>query len=1283
MSDFHAADVRYHSDCRQRFTSGKPLSGFNTNVHEGQLDDIPLINLIQLMRENKSRIWNASELFKTYTDLDGSSLTRRVLVKELVNQFGDEIVVLSSEGISDIIAFRDMASKTLRISNEPEDDRDYIISKASKHINQELKNIDLDSSHYSIHVDMEQCMDTISKFILDLLANVSPKLDKTLPAVLIGSIVTCICKNQPTSLQVALAVKMGESKALIDDMYSYGVTCSYSEMRRLKKSSAKASVEDKNLSGLSSSDAGLVQAVADNFDVDINSQNGKSSTHSLAVLLTLPQTAEIVDDKSLKIRRLSKEEMSEPIDYDVNIHRFNGKKNPNMPAQRALKGVLPLKLLAQQQIAKVHASKADMAFLEDVIKKDKCPEYNGYNTARVRNQGYPLKPKTKATYQPLIDMKPSDPDTMMTAMVRAQQLTFDTGQRFLVLTCDQQLYRVAVDVYWTYPERFPDVVLRLGGMHALMSFVGSIGTLMAETGLVELMTPVFGGVGKMLSGKKFPQNVRALRLVTEEILRNTVTDHHFASTEDLIHTLDEIAKQSKTAKLWIDVLIKPVLLMMNFIRAEREGDWLLHLATFRDMIPFYFAAGHMNYARYGLYYLRSMEKLPPHILSHFLKGEHVMHHIQGIWNGVWSDLFIESTFMRYGHSKGGIVGITLKPEALKVWALSRHLCAELLSSLTDMEEGEDKTQTKVTHKEEGKARIEADAKDRDGIRTKLEMCIDPIDPANHPEGIVNIVTGKIGKAEVNVQNSPHIGKEQMEAFERKWPEGFHGSIPKKVVTMSMGKQGVLVGDNKITDLNAIYARVIGLLSSSREIDIKHVLSHELAPVPTSMFTTDGMRIATNKSQLKKILQVEASCRKTDKTKVMVIDGSALLWVIHWPEAGTVADYVSNVKECIKRLLKDYEVFLIFDRYRDYSTKSVTRGGREAGASRVFHLKLKTALPAQKIGLTVTENKKQIIQIIYDELSQDRIFHSDSTSIHKLVITAESNTPLEIQNDEIRRCHELTTNHEEADNIIVQQVLHCSKEGKSITVMSDDTDVFVLLVHYYDQTDLKVPVIMESPVKGRTVIDIGETAKKHQMIAKNLLPAHALSGCDTVATYFGIGKGTVLRVLRAGHTLSAVGDVRADLADVYKQATTFISACYGRKNAVDMSQARVQLWAAKNGKGVTSSPKLCSLPPTNEAFFENVKRAHYQAILWRSLQENNPPPLDPEEYGWIKEETTKTLTPVILPENAICAPEYILRLMKCGCSGDPPCSRKCSCKDVVHLPCTMFCACYSIGCSRDG
>jgi len=50
--------------------------------------------------------------------------------------------------------------------------------------------------------------------------------------------------------------------------------------------------------------------------------------------------------------------------------------------------------------------------------------------------------------------------------------------------------------------------------------------------------------------------------------------------------------------MWIDVFIKPVLLMMVFVRAEREADWPLHLWAVAKMNSYFFAAGHCNYARY-------------------------------------------------------------------------------------------------------------------------------------------------------------------------------------------------------------------------------------------------------------------------------------------------------------------------------------------------------------------------------------------------------------------------------------------------------------------------------------------------------------------------------------------------------------------------------------------------------------------------------------------------------------------------------------------------------------
>ena len=138
--------------------------------------------------------------------------------------------------------------------------------------------------------------------------------------------------------------------------------------------------------------------------------------------------------------------------------------------------------------------------------------------------------------------------------------------------------------------------------------------------------------------------------------------------------------------------------MLLFCRAEEEADWSLHLRAVSLMIPYFFAAGHHDYARYGLYYLRSSEAMPDEICRQFLQGEHVTRHIAGAWNGMWTDMMIETTFMRYGKGPRGLIGITLIPNAMKTWALSLHICCRIQKDIREMTQHE--MSTRNGHKEE-------------------------------------------------------------------------------------------------------------------------------------------------------------------------------------------------------------------------------------------------------------------------------------------------------------------------------------------------------------------------------------------------------------------------------------------------------------------------------------------------------------------------------------------------------------------------------------------------------
>lgn len=132
----------------------------------------------------------------------------------------------------------------------------------------------------------------------------------------------------------------------------------------------------------------------------------------------------------------------------------------------------------------------------------------------------------------------------------------------------------------------------------------------------------------------------------------------------------------------------------------------------------------------------------------------------------------------------------------------------------------------------------------------------------------------------------------------------------------------------------------------------------------------------------------------------------------------------------------------------------------------------------------------------------------------------------------------------------------------------------------------------------------------------------------------------------------------------------------------MSEARQMSWAVKIGKGRAAMPQLNHLPPTTEAFIENVKHAHMQACVWKQALHLTPPQIDPLQHGFIRDTSTKSLLPNPLPEDVPLAPENILKLIRCSCESDAPCkTMRCRCASA-KLPCTVFCTCQADNCNNE-
>ena len=90
-------------------------------------------------------------------------------------------------------------------------------------------------------------------------------------------------------------------------------------------------------------------------------------------------------------------------------------------------------------------------------------------------------------------------------------------------------------------------------------------------------------------------------------------------------------------------------ILRKFIRAERSGNWILHIQKASEMLPFLAAAGHNNYTKSIQQYVQEMELLNdrnPYVYESFIQGYHVVHRSNNFFSGISADMVIEQTMMR-------------------------------------------------------------------------------------------------------------------------------------------------------------------------------------------------------------------------------------------------------------------------------------------------------------------------------------------------------------------------------------------------------------------------------------------------------------------------------------------------------------------------------------------------------------------------------------------------------------------------------------------------------------
>lgn len=236
------------------------------------------------------------------------------------------------------------------------------------------------------------------------------------------------------------------------------------------------------------------------------------------------------------------------------------------------------------------------------------------------------------------------------------------------VTFDQPLYKKASEIIQASPE-LNSMVARLGGFHMLMSYMGAIGYIMAESGLSDLWKTVYAPntVKHMLTGHAYARALRAHMLSASSLVGKMLDTEDCLSAVNIgrvkaIHEMllkhelepdavqmesavtkftevlgcleSDLAAESRTGKLWI-VYLKMVRLILLFLRAERTGDWELHLFCINAMIPLFHSGGHVAYAKCARLYHNQMTKLST-IMD---ETQHTTYTTSGYWTIRRSDIF--------------------------------------------------------------------------------------------------------------------------------------------------------------------------------------------------------------------------------------------------------------------------------------------------------------------------------------------------------------------------------------------------------------------------------------------------------------------------------------------------------------------------------------------------------------------------------------------------------------------------------------------------------------------
>ena len=366
------------------------------------------------------------------------------------------------------------------------------------------------------------------------------------------------------------------------------------------------------------------------------------------------------------------------------------------------------------------------------------------------------------------------------------------------------------------------------------------------------------------------------------------------------------------------------------------------------------------------------------------------------------------------------------------------------------------------------------------------------------------------------------------------------------------------------------------------------------------------------------------------------------------------------------------VFFSPYRYIDQSLKTRTRKKRTSGNEVKYKITSNSDISKKSLKQLLAHiETKQALTEYLAKYTMDSLKDSFQIAVtfSKQTITNIPNLSADLRNHD----------HEEADTLLVLHAIDVAKTNpfNECVVVSPDTDVFLLLLHYYEVLPL---AILFRTGRGDAERDIS-IKQCYESIsckkAKAILGFHVFTGCDQIGRFSGKGKLTWWKEFLKSD--DAILTALTQLGNG-EQLPSLITL-------EDIERFVVNTYAKNKDSGLTTLPQVrwylfskcqcdaASLPPTMSALKFKIFRSHYVCMVLKRAHLPYQQLPNPENYGW--ELNGDSLDP-IMTDN-LPAPIALIELSMCSCKTGCKTGR---CRCLKHdLVCTDMCKCKN--CENDG